>query len=362
MSDGAQTTTRRAARVERLRGELDSLGARTFLVSNPVNVAYVTGFESSNAAVLVGRDRTVVLTDGRYVAAAREVEGVEVVQSAREIPSFLGKQLADLAEPPVAFEAGHVTFAAWQAIGASGLELRPASGVLERFRAVKDDEELDAIRRSARVTEAAYGRLAREGGVVGRSEAELAWRLATILHEEGADEQAFPAIVAGGPSASVPHHHPGTRPIGSGETLIVDMGAKLAGLCSDCTRTFKTAELPAELERAYELCREAQAAALAAIRPGASARDVDGIARRMIEEAGHEVLHGLGHGVGMEVHEFPRLADTSDATLAAGNVVTVEPGVYLPGLGGVRIEDLVIVADDGAEVLTPFPKHLVTLA
>jgi Xaa-Pro aminopeptidase len=353
--------TRHAARIERLRGELEALGAATFLVTSAVNVAYLTGFESSNAAVLLGADRALLVTDGRYVEAACGVPGVEVVQSAREIPSFLGGRLRELAEPPVAFEAGHVTYAAWEALRASGLELRPATGILEELRAVKDAGELDATRRAALVTDAAYARLAEEGGVVGRTEAEVAWRLAELLHAEGADELAFPPIVASGPNAALPHHHPGERRIEAGETVIVDMGAKLDGLCSDCTRTFLTGELPRELQDAYDLCRDAQAAALDAVRPGAVAREVDAIARDVIAGAGHEVLHGLGHGVGMQVHELPRLADTSEATLEAGNVVTVEPGVYLPGLGGVRIEDLVVVTEGEPEVLSPFPKEPRTL-
>ena len=350
-----------ADRVARLRAALDGLSAESFLVTSPVNVAYLTGFRSSNAAAVVGRDRLLLLTDGRYVEAARGVEGVEVVEAARELPSFLGARLPELAEAPVAFEAGHVTYAAWEALGAGGLELRPAAGVVERLRAVKDDAELAAIRRAASITAAAYDWLAGQD-VVGLTEAELAWRLASRLHEGGADEPAFDGIAAAGPNAARPHHHPRERRIGAGETLVVDIGARLDGYASDCTRTFATGELPDDLRRAYELCCEAQAEALEGVRPGASAREVDAIARDRIAAAGHDVLHGLGHGVGLDVHELPRLSDTSDAVLEAGNVVTVEPGVYLPGRGGVRIEDLVIVTQDGPEVLTPFAKELVRLS
>ena len=347
-------------RVERLRAALGELGATTYLVSSPTNVTYLTGFRSSNAALLVDAARVLLLTDGRYLDAARQVEGVEVVEAARDVNAFLGLELARLAEPPVAFEAGFVTVAARDAIAESGVELVPTVGVVEELRAVKDEGELDTIRHAAAVTNRAYERLAGEA-IVGRTEADLAWWLATALREEGGDDLAFPAIVASGPNSARPHHHPGKRVIEAGETVIVDMGAELDGYASDCTRTFATGELPAELTDAYELCREAQAAALQAVRPGASARDVDAVARTRIADAGHEVLHGLGHAVGLAVHETPRLADTSDDTLEAGNVVTVEPGVYLPGCGGVRIEDLVIVADDGPEVLTSFTKELVTL-
>jgi Xaa-Pro aminopeptidase len=342
-------------RLERLRARLDGLGAATFLVTSPVNVAYATGFESSNAALLVSRDRAVLVTDGRYVAAARAVDGVDVVQSERQLAPDLGRRLGELAEPPVAFESSHLTYAAYEAIAESGLELKAAAGVLEELRAVKDDGELDAIRAAARVTHAAYERLAGTT-VVGRTEAEIAWWLAQALHDEGAERLAFPIIVASGPNAAFPHHHAGNRRIERGETVIVDMGATVAGYSSDCTRTFVTGELPEELARAYDVCRGAQAGALAAVRAGAAARGVDAVARSAIADAGYEVLHGLGHGVGLEVHELPRLAETSEGALAARNVVTVEPGVYLPGLGGIRIEDLVIVTDAGPEVLTPFSK------
>jgi Xaa-Pro aminopeptidase len=348
-------------RLERLRAELKRADVRTFLVSDPVNVAYLTGFRSSNAALLVSADGALVLTDGRYIDEARALRGLAPVESVRDIPSFLGEELARLAEPPVAFEGAFVTVAAHEALARSGVELRPTRGVVEGLRARKDEAEIEAIRRAAAVTTRAYERLALEG-LVGRSEAEVAWRLANVLHEEGADGVAFPTIVAAGPNAARPHHHPGEREIGEDETVIVDMGAALAGYASDCTRTFATGALPADLAEAYDVCRDAQEAALAVARAGVSAREVDAVARTRIEDAGYRVLHGLGHGVGLRVHELPRLSDTSDDTLALGQVVTVEPGVYLPDRGGVRIEDLVVVTDAEPQIVTPFTKDLVRLA
>lgn len=349
------------ARLERLRVELDRAGVPTLLVTSPPNVRYLTGFESSNAAVLVGADATRLVTDGRYIEAARGLEGFELVQASRDLFAFLGERLGELASAPVGFEAAHLTYAAWQGLSAGGVELTPTTGLVEGLRAVKEPAELEAIRRAAAVTNTVYERLAADGAVVGATEAELAWRLARLFDEAGADGLAFPTIAASGPNAALPHHHPVGRRIEVGETLIVDMGAALGGYTSDCTRTFATGPLPDDLARAYEDCREAQAEALAAVRPGVSARDVDAIARGRLEAEGYETLHGLGHGLGLEVHEAPRLADTSDATLEAGNVVTVEPGVYLAGRGGIRIEDLVIVTDDGPEVLTTFTKEPVTL-
>jgi len=349
-----------SGRIERLRAEGAELGARSFLVTNPVNVRYLAGFDSSNAALIVRPDVVLLATDGRYQEAARAVPGVEVVMAERSLLSYLGPRLAELAEAPLAFEADHVTVAGHEALS-NGTALVPTKGVLQRLRAVKDANELEAIRRAARVTDAAYERLAGEK-FVGRTERELAWRMEVLLREEGAEGLAFSVIVASGPNAALPHHHPGDRKIQAGETVIVDAGALVDDYCADCTRTFATGPLPAELRRAYALCRSAQESALAAVRAGAAAADLDAIARTEIEESGlAPVLHGLGHGVGLEVHERPVLRPTSTETLVARNVVTVEPGVYLEGKGGVRIEDLVIVGERGPEVLTSFTKDLLTL-
>jgi Xaa-Pro aminopeptidase len=349
------------ARVERLRAELDRLGAASFLVSDPVNVFYLTGFESSNAFVLVKHKRVLLLTDGRYIEAARGVADVDVVQLERDLAFDLGPRLGELAEPPVAFEADSLTFAEHQALAGGGAELVPATGVLKGFRAVKEEGELDAIRRSARILNQTYERLAREE-LVGRSEAEVAWWIEQVLREEGADDVSFDPIVGSGPNGALPHHHAGKRTIESNELVVVDAGAKVDGYCSDCTRTFATGELDEDLRRAYAVCRSAQEAALAQVAAGADARGLDAVARSEIDESGvAEVVHGLGHGVGLEVHELPVLRHTADGVLQAGNVVTVEPGVYLAGRGGVRIEDLVVVHEGRAEVLTPFTKDLLTL-
>ena len=349
------------ARVERLRAGLDGLGARTFLVTAPVNVFWLTGFESSNAAALVGADDVTLVTDGRYITAARALEGVEAIEGERDIASWLGERLAELAAPPIAFEATTLRWAAHEALSRSGVELVPARGVVENLRAIKEENELAAIRRAARILSDVYERLGAER-FVGRTERELAWWIERTLREEGAGGMAFDPIVGSGPNAALPHHHPGTREIGPNETVVVDAGAKVDGFCSDCTRTFATGDLPDDLRRAYAVCERAQAVALAEVRAGADARGLDAIARRELEAAGYDVLHGLGHGVGCDIHELPVLRSTADGVLVAGNVVTVEPGVYLSGRGGVRIEDLVIVTEDGGEVLTPFTKELLSVA
>jgi Xaa-Pro aminopeptidase len=347
-------------RVDRLRGELGRLQATSFLASNPVNVRYLTGFESSNAFVLVKHKQVLLLTDGRYIEAARGVEEVEAVLVEREFTGGVASLLPELAEAPVAFEADHLTVDRHAALSSTGLELVPTSGVVHRLRAVKEPAELDEIRRAARILNDVYERMAAES-LVGRTEKEVSWWFERTLHEEGADALAFDATVASGPNAALPHHHASDRKIGAGETVVVDAGAKVDGYCSDCTRTFATGPLPGDLRRAYAVCRSAQEVSLSGVRAGAEARGLDEIARKEIEDGGFEVLHGLGHGVGLEVHELPVMRPTAEGSLEPANVVTVEPGVYLAGQGGVRIEDLVIVTENGAEVLTPFTKELLTL-
>ncbi len=347
-------------RIERLRARLPELGAPSLLVTAAVNVRYLTGFQSSNAAVLVDAEHARLVTDGRYVDAARAVAGVELVQADRELPVFLRESLRKLAAGPVAFEADQVSFAAHRTLAAGGVELVPTQGAVERLRAVKDDGELDALRRSAALLSQAFELLGRER-LVGRTEAEVAWWLERTLRELGAEALSFDTIVAGGPNAARPHHHPGGRAIGPDETVVVDAGCVVDGYCSDCTRTFATGELPAELARAYETCLEAQIASLDALRAGVPCRDVDAVARGLLVDAGYEVMHNLGHAVGLEIHEEPRLARTSKDTVETGNVLTVEPGIYLSGLGGMRIEDLVVVGAAGIEILTPVTKSLVVV-
>jgi Xaa-Pro aminopeptidase len=343
-------------RIERLRTGL----TEPLLVTDATNVYYLSGFKSSNAALLVQADRVRLFSDFRYAGAGRAVPGVEFVEASRSLLA----DLADRLTGRVAFEAEAVTYAGYETLRGNGAELVPRRGLVERLRAVKDESELEAIGRAAEITNRAYERLAEER-FVGRSERELAWRIEQLFHELGAEGSAFPPIVAAGPKAARPHSEPGDETIAAGQTVIVDAGARLDGYCSDCTRTFATGPLPDELKAAYVACLDAQRAGLAAVHAGAGGREVDGIARARIEEAGlgEHFGHGLGHGVGLLVHEAPRMAPTApeDEVLQAGNVVTVEPGIYLEGLGGVRIEDLAVVTEDGARVLTTFTTDLVSV-
>jgi len=343
------------SRVERLREGLEE----PLLVTHGVNVRYLTGFSSSNAALLVEPERVRLFSDFRYAEAARAVEGVEFVESKRSLVAAL----AELLEGRVGFEADAVSYASWETLSAGGLELVPRRGLVEALRAVKDETELDAIRRAGEVTSGAYARFAEER-FTGRTERELAWRLDELFHELGAHAPAFETIVASGPNGARPHARPSDRVVEAGETVVIDAGAMVDGYCADCTRTFATGPLPDKLRSAYTTCLEGQLAGLEAVRAGVTGVDADAAARDRIEAAGlgDNFGHGLGHGVGLEVHEAPRLSRESSDTLAAGNVATVEPGVYLEGLGGIRIEDLVIVADGEPEVLTTSTKDLVTVS
>ena len=342
------------ARIDRLRELLEE----PLLVTNPTNVRYLTGFKSSNAALLVEPDRVQLFADFRYADAARGVPGVEFTMTERALLKGVSRRLSGR----IGFESGFVTYDGYEELGAGGLELVPRPGVVEQLRAVKDETELAALRKAWAITDRAFERLAGEE-FVGRSERDVAWTLEQLFHDEGGEGMAFEIVVGSGPNAAKPHARAGDREIGRGETVVVDAGCAIDGYLSDCTRTFATGPLPDDLKEAYAVCAEAQQKGLDAVRAGASGVEADAAARRVIEATRFEGTfgHGLGHGVGLDVHEAPRLSPESPDTLVPGNVVTVEPGIYLSGRGGIRIEDNVVVTDGGIENLTNVRKDLVTV-
>jgi Xaa-Pro aminopeptidase len=345
------------SRLERLAAGLE----QPLLVTDGVNVRYLTGFQSSNCALLVQPGgATTLYTDFRYLGAARAVEGVEVVQTQRDVAGALAGLLEGRR---VGFEAGKISYAQWDSIQSGGAELVPTRGLVEALRAVKEPGELDAIGRACALSDEVYALLSQER-LVGRTEADVAWWIERTFRERGAEALSFGSIVASGENGARPHAGAGETVIPEGTLVTVDMGCVVDGYCSDCTRTFATGELPARLAEAYALVRQAQLDGLAAVRAGAHGREVDAASRVAIAAAGlaDAYGHGLGHGVGMEVHEAPVLRPESNDTLVAGNVVSVEPGLYLSGVGGCRIEDLVVVTDDGCEILTHFTKDLVTVS
>jgi Xaa-Pro aminopeptidase len=341
-----------AARLDRLRASLD----QRLLVTSLVNIRYLTGFETSNAALLVEPGGPVKLyTDFRYLEGAEEIPGVEAVLARRSLMVDLSKRL----KGKVAFEADVLPFSQVEVLGSGGLELIPVTGVVEALRAVKDEDEIARISRAARAAERAFEALTAETWI-GRSEREIAWRLRQLMHAHGVDHLSFDTAIATGANGSKPHGEPGDDIVETRTLVTADWGARLDGYCSDCTRTFATGELPPVLREIYNVCLQAQLAAVDGIRPGMTGVEADAIARKVISDAGYgdNFGHGLGHGVGIFIHEAPRLSSESSDTLEVGNVITIEPGIYLPGVGGVRIEDLAVVREGGVELLTTFPKEL----
>lgn len=345
-----------STRIERLRELLEE----PLLVTNPVNVLYLTGFDSSNAALLVEPERVRLFTDFRYIEAAQAVEGVEAVQTKRTLIGWLGENLSGR----VGFEANVLPWTFAEQLRDGGIEIVPRKGLVEQLRAVKDESELEAFRRACAITDRMFERLVSEVAFVGRRERDVAWDITRLYHEEGAEEEAFESIVGSGPTGARPHARAGDKVIESGELVVIDTGCRVDGYVSDYTRTLATGELDGDQREAYEVVLAAQQAGLDAIRAGMTGVDVDAAARNVVEASDFAGTfgHGLGHGLGLDVHESPRLSTESSDTLAAGNVVTVEPGVYLAGRFGIRIEDDVIVTADGIENPVRFTKELIQVS
>lgn len=352
-----------AARADRIAAALPARELDALLITDLVNVRYLTGYTGSNGLAVVGAgDTRRFVTDFRYVTQAEEqVHGFERVIGETDL---LGE--VEGALPPgdvrLGFEDQHVsvrTLERLRELLPERIELVAAGGVVEDLRLVKDATEVERIRAAAILADSALTRVLQDG-LVGRVEREVALALEYEMRRLGAQRPSFDTIVAHAGHGALPHASPRDVPIAAGSLVVIDWGAELDGYCSDCTRTYAAGEPSDRAREIYDLVAQAQLAGLAAVAPGVLARDADAAARDVIAAAGHGDAfgHSLGHGVGVEVHEAPRLSRTSKATLAPGNVVTVEPGIYLPGELGVRIEDLVLVTDDGYDVLNTLPKDL----
>lgn len=329
-----------------------------FLVTDLTNVRYLTGFTGTNGACVCGPGVRLFLTDFRYTErAAAEVAGWETETLAGD---WL-KGIAERLQGKVGFEDDQMSVRLLEKLSeklADGVEMVAAGGRVEELRRVKDEQELASIAEASKLADAVWT-WTLEQGLAGRRERDVARAAEARIRELGGDP-SFPAIVAAGPNGALPHAEPGEREIGRGELVVFDMGAKLDGYCSDGTRTYATGDPGEDGGAVYEVVRQAQQAGLEAIRAGVTGEDVDSAARKAIDDAGYaeHFGHALGHGVGLEVHEAPRLSQRSDDVLAPGEVVTVEPGIYLPGKLGVRIEDLVVVTEDGTRNLSTLPKDL----
>jgi Xaa-Pro aminopeptidase len=343
-----------SSRIDRLQASLEE----PLLVTNPTNIYYLFGFKSSNAALLVEPDGVRLFTDFRYAEAARAVAGVEFQETKRALLWDLASRLSGR----IGFEADYVSYAGYETLESGAIEPVPRRGLVERLRAVKDERELAALKRACEITDRMFERLVEEP-FIGRKEQDLAWTIEQLFHDEGADHVAFESIVASGPNAARPHARATSREIRSGETVVIDTGCTVDGYSSDYTRTFVTGPVDGVVKEAYAVVLAAQQAGLEAIRSGIAGVDADGAARRVVDETSFAGTfgHGLGHGLGLEVHEAPRMSTESTDTLMSGNVVTVEPGIYLEGRAGIRIEDNVVVTGDGLDNYTGFRKDLITV-
>ena len=358
-------------RAERLAAEVAERGLDQIIVGDLVrpgdsergataNLRWLTGFGGTSGLCLIGPDVRVFTTDFRYMERAeRELPGTfERVRAERQLVPAIAERMRGR----VGFDDANTSVANLGKLEEAvpgGVELIPAAGVVEKLRRSKDEAEVEAIAAAAALSDEVYRWIA-EAGLVGRTEREVELAAEQRMRELGAEDPSFPAIVASGPNSALPHHEASEREIAEGELVVIDMGAIVDGYCSDCTRTFATGEIGAEEREVYELVLASQLAALEAVAAGAEAVAVDAAARDPIAEAGHgdEFGHGVGHGVGIEVHEEPRLGPRSEDQLIEGDVVTIEPGVYVAERFGVRIEDLVVVGAGGARNLSSFPKQL----
>ena len=355
-------------RLRRLRETAAAVGADAAIVTHPANRRYFTGFPAGDHApdessgILVVSEESAILFTGptNLPWAAGSVRSPVTARAwSRPWPTFLGQELQSLGVHSAAFEDLALSVADHAGIlaAAGKIQLVPVGNAFHALRAVKSDEELAKIAEAARITDAAFvtATSAVEPGV---TEKALAWRIESAMHELGADGPGFPIIVAAGPHGARPHHDPSDRPIGEGEPVVIDMGAMVDGYTADLTRTICLGQAPPMYFDRYNTVLSAQRGALTQIRATMSGREADAVAREALSAAGYgeQFVHGLGHGVGLNIHEFPSLGQNSDDVLDPGHVVTIEPGLYFEGWGGIRIEDLCVVTPTGLDVLSAAPK------
>ncbi|HEY6398645.1 MAG TPA: Xaa-Pro peptidase family protein [Solirubrobacteraceae bacterium] len=352
-----------SVRLQAVLNRLPEAGVEAILITGLINVRYLTGYSGSNGLALVAPDFPAFLTDFRYIEqAAEEVDSAfERRPASLDLLQAVGDSLPE-GTLRLGFEDTHMSVFEHRRLRerlSERIELVAVHGLVEQLRRVKDASEIARIKAATELADEAFQALLGEG-LVGRTEHEVAVALDHEMRELGAAAPSFPTIVASGANGARPHARTRDVEIRSGELVVIDWGAELDGYFSDCTRTIAAGAPGQELRDVYELVLEAQLTGVRAVRAGAGGRELDGIARAVIEAAGHgeHFGHGLGHGVGLEVHEPPRLSQRSEDVLESGNVVSVEPGVYVMGGFGVRIEDLVVVTEEGCEILTSVSKAL----
>ena len=348
-------------RLTKLRAILPEHDIDAMLISQPENRRYLSGFTGSAGVLVITVERAVMATDFRYYEqVGRQAPDFELARITDRLSDLLPEVLADLGIKRLGFESQNVTVEQLNTLSKAteGVEWLPLENTVEKIRAVKDQGEIDALRRSAALNDAAFTHLL-EGIKPGMTEREAAWEIEVYMRSHGASKVAFDLIVAAGPNGALPHARPGDQAIQPGAPVVVDIGCVLDGYCSDMTRTFCLGEPSSRYLEVWNLVLQAQEAAKAVVRAGATGVEADAAARDLIAEAGYGDYfgHGLGHGVGLAVHEGPRAGRLSEDTFQAGMSLTIEPGIYLPGEFGVRIEDLVIIGQDGIEILSNTPKR-----
>ncbi|CAA9286908.1 MAG: Aminopeptidase YpdF (MP-, MA-, MS-, AP-, NP-specific) [uncultured Chloroflexi bacterium] len=359
----SKVPARLAALRRRLGEHAPALGG--VLVTEAENRRYLSGFAGSAGQLLVSQAAGLLLTDFRYVEqAATQAPGCEVVKTEGHAWPFVAEQIARLGLKQIGFEAEHVTvdqhLRLQEALRekAPGAELVPLRGFAEDVRQVKDPSEVEAIRRAVLISDRALEHVV-AGLMPGVTEREVAWRLEVAMRERGADALSFPTIVASGPNGAMPHHRASERPIQAGEPIVIDMGCRLNGYCSDMTRTVVLGDPDPMFWEIHAIVLRAQQACEDGLKAGMLGKEGDMLARKVIEDAGHgdHFGHGTGHGIGLAVHEDPYLSRSrGEMMLRAGAVTSVEPGIYLPGWGGIRIEDLVVIGETRCQVLTTAHK------
>ncbi len=356
-----------ADRLERFRRAMARQDLDTFLVAVPENRFYLSGYEAedlnlteSSGYLLITAETKHLLTDPRYETSARaEVPDFELAIYSQGLPQVLPELFSSLDTRRLGIESHFLTFKRYAEVrdalqkARPSAEVVPTENLVEQFRIIKDEEEVERIRKSVRLTESAL-KAAWNFLSPGRSEREVAWVIEKTIREGGGQAVSFPPIVASGPNAALPHAVPTGRKAGRGESVILDLGSRLDGYCSDMTRTWTAGEPDPKLREIYKIAREAQLAAQDAARAGTDSVRVDSAARDLIRQAGYDEYfgHGLGHGVGLAVHEKPGLRKVDPVILEENMVVTIEPGIYLPGFGGVRLENMVLITKTGCELLT----------
>ncbi len=353
-----------AGRLKRLREELAQKEIDAVFISQPESGLYLSGFDGSSSFLIITPDEAILATDFRYLEQAKlEVQGYKFLKISGDIENWLPGILAELSLKRLGFESRHLSYQLYKHLTVITNQLKPKPRLIpldrlvESLRAIKEPEEIELISKAAKISDAALEYI-QNMIHTDISERELAWQLEKFLREQGSEVLPFKVIVASGPNSAMPHHKPSSRPIKPGEPVIVDIGAKISGYSSDITRTICPGETDSKFNQIYDTVLGAQLAAIALITEGMTGREADGIARTVIEEAGYAsgFGHSLGHGIGLAAHEEPHLGPNSKERLQNGMVFTIEPGIYLKGWGGVRIEDMVLLQDGKLQVISKAQK------